>query len=121
MCIIFLNRNAAEYEKAVVSEAKLQVAFEVMNYQAAASEVEASQLAKEQNEALPSAATYKIDAFDFDYLTLNDGDTLKVGAYYISVHWQKSYDVCVFCKFCVNLFLCFLHRQQFECLLIWVC
>ena len=35
-------RNAAQYEKAVVSEAKLQVAFEVMNYQAAASGVEAN-------------------------------------------------------------------------------
>ena len=39
-------RNAAQYEKAVVSEAKLQVAFEVMNYQAAASGVEANRLAK---------------------------------------------------------------------------
>ena len=71
-------RNAAEYEKAVVSEAKLQVAFEVMNYQAAASECQAAQLAKEQNEVLPAASTYNLDSFDFNYLNLNDSDTLKV-------------------------------------------
>ena len=74
----FCFRNAAEYEKAVVSEAKYQVAFEVMNYQAAASEVEAHHLAEQQRDSLPAASTFNIDTFTFDYLTLNDGDTLKV-------------------------------------------
>ena len=77
---IFCFRNAAEYEKAVVSEAKYQVAFEVMNYQAAASEVEAHHLAEQQRDSLPAASTFNIDTFAFDYLTLNDSDTLKVKA-----------------------------------------
>ena len=75
ICII---RNAAEYEKAVVSEAKYQVAFEVMNYQAAASELEAHHLVEEQRDSLQAASTYNIDTFEFNYLTLNDNDTLKV-------------------------------------------
>ena len=62
-----------------MSEAKYQVAFEVMNYQAAASEIEAHHLAEEQSEVLPAASTYNIDSFEFNYLTLNDSDTLKVG------------------------------------------
>ena len=79
-------RNAAEYEKAVVSEAKYQVAFEVMNYQAAASGVEAHHLAEEQLDSLPAASTYNIDTFEFNYLTLNDSDTLKVS--FISIQKQ---------------------------------
>ena len=76
-----MSRNAAEYEKAVVSEAKYQVAFEVMNYQAAASETEAHLLAVEQNEVLPAASTYNLDSSEFNYLTLDDSDTLKVRAF----------------------------------------
>ena len=49
-----------------------------MNYQAAASECQAAQLAKEQSEVLPAASTYNIDSFEFNYLNLNDSDTLKV-------------------------------------------
>ena len=49
-----------------------------MNYQAAASEVEAHHLAEQQRDSLPAASTFNIDIFCFDYLTLNDSDTLKV-------------------------------------------
>ena len=49
-----------------------------MNYQAAASEVEAHHLAEQQRDSLPAASTFNIDTFCFDYLTLNDSDTLKV-------------------------------------------
>ncbi len=68
-------RNAADYEKAVVSEAKLQVAFEVMHYQATSSADEALQLA---NMAVPSAATFHIDSLQFSYLGLDDNGTLLV-------------------------------------------
>lgn len=66
-------RNAADYEKAVVSEAKLQVAFEVMNFQATSTEEEATALA-----SLPilAAATYSVDSLDFNYLNMDDSATL---------------------------------------------
>ena len=83
---LYFIRNAAQYEKAVVSEAKYQVAFEVMNYQAAASEVEAHHLVEEQRDTLQAASTYNIDTFEFNYLALNDNDTLKVS--FIGVAWQ---------------------------------
>ena len=64
-----------------------------MNYQAAASECQAAQLAKEQSEVLPAAATYNLDSFDFNYLNLNDSDTLKVGDslnnFYLSISSKK--------------------------------
>ena len=72
-------RNAAQYEKAVVSEAKLQVAFEVMNYQAVASENEATKLA-EENQVLPAASSFRLDSFDFNYLDLTDHETLRVSS-----------------------------------------
>ena len=75
---LIFDRNAAEYEKAVVSEAKYQVAFEVMNYQAAASETEVNNLAVDIYHNLPAASTYNIDTFEFNYLPLNDNDTLQV-------------------------------------------
>jgi hypothetical protein len=78
MLNLYFIRNAAEYEKAVVSEAKYQVAFECMNYQAAASELEAHNLVEEQRDSLQAASTFNIDTFEFNYLTLNDKDTLKV-------------------------------------------
>ena len=57
-----------------------------MNYQAAASEVEAHHLAEQQHNTLPAASTFNIDTFTFDYLTLNDGDTLKVGNTLFDLH-----------------------------------
>ena len=78
MITLIFDRNAAEYEKAVVSEAKYQVAFEVMNYQAAASETEVNNLAVDIYHNLPAASTYNIDTFEFNYLPLNDNDTLQV-------------------------------------------
>lgn len=68
-------RNASDYERAIVSEAKLQVAFEVMNYQAASNADEASQLA---SLAIPAASSLTIDSFDFNYLNLDDNATLTV-------------------------------------------
>ena len=62
----------------MVSEAKYQVAFEVMNYQAAASETEVFNLAVDSCNNLPAATTYNIDSFEFNYLPLNDDDTLQV-------------------------------------------
>ena len=46
----------------MVSEAKYQVAFEVMNYQAAASETEVFNLAVDSCNTLPAATTYNIDS-----------------------------------------------------------
>ena len=94
-------RNAAEYEKAVVSEAKYQVAFEVMNYQAAASGVEAHHLAEEQLDSLPAASTYNIDTFEFNYLTLNDSDTLKVS--FISIQKQIKSKLLIYMEFTLQL------------------
>ena len=49
-----------------------------MNYQAAASETEVHNLALDSCHNLPAATTYNIDAFEFNYLSLNDNDTLQV-------------------------------------------
>ncbi len=46
-----------------------------MNYQASASAEEAMDLAKEK---IPSAATYRISEFDFNYIGMTDMDTYKV-------------------------------------------
>ena len=54
-----------------------------MNYQAAASELEAHHLVEEQRDSLQAASTYNIDTFEFNYLTLNDNDTLKVSFRYM--------------------------------------
>lgn len=70
-------RNAADYEKAVVSEAKLQVAFEVMNYQATSSTEEASTLF---NLPVAAASTYNLDSFHFSYLNMDDNATLTASA-----------------------------------------
>ena len=91
-----------------------------MNYQAAASEVEAHHLAEQQRDSLPAASTFNIDTFCFDYLTLNDSDTLKVR--------NISFDLPVPLPNYLNLLIAgktknngFYHfRQHFECLLIWV-
>ena len=70
--------NAADYEKAVVSEAKLQVAFEVMNVQATSNMEEASVLA---GLPIPAASSSHIDSFDFNYLTMDsDNATLTVSS-----------------------------------------
>ena len=91
-----------------------------MNYQAAASEVEAHHLAEQQRDSLPAASTFNIDTFCFDYLTLNDSDTLKVR--------NTSFDFPVSLMLYLNSLITgktkgngFYHfRQHFECLLIWV-
>ena len=71
-------RNAADYEKAVLSEAKMQVAFEVMNYQVSANVTEE---ATQHLAALPvpNASSFQVDAFHFSYLNMDDNDTLTVG------------------------------------------
>ena len=68
-------RNASEYERAVESEAKLKVAFDVMNYQASASEDEAAELAK---QVVPSASALQLERLSFSYLGLSDNETYKV-------------------------------------------
>ena len=68
-------RNAVDYEKAVLSEAKMQVAFEVMNYQAAAKSVDATQLAA---LPVPASSSINIDCFNFSYLNMDDNATLTV-------------------------------------------
>ena len=68
-------RNAADYEKAVVSEAKLQVAFEVMNYQSTSPSDETNVLS---NLPVPAASSINIDSFDFSYLKMDDHATLTV-------------------------------------------
>ena len=68
-------RNAADYERAVVSEAKLHVAFEVMNFQATSNAEETTQLA---NLPVPAAASISLNSFDFNYLSLDDNGTLTV-------------------------------------------
>ena len=68
-------RNAADYEKAVVSEAKLQVAFEVMNYQATSSSTATSSLI---HFSVPAASSINIDSFEFSYLNMDDNATLTV-------------------------------------------
>ncbi len=68
-------RNASDYEMATVSEAKLQVAFEVMNFQAASNADEATVLASLD---VPAASSCQIDSLDFSYLSMDDMDTLKV-------------------------------------------
>ena len=65
-------RNAAEFEVTVLSEAKLQVAFETMNYQASSSCEEAAKLAV---KPVPSAATLGVDSLSFSYLGLSDDET----------------------------------------------
>jgi hypothetical protein len=68
-------RNAAELERTLMSEAKLQVVFEVMNYQASSSEEEAEEL---ERKIVPSATKLGIRAFDFSYLGMPDMDTYTV-------------------------------------------
>ena len=67
-------RNAADYEKAVLSEAKMQVAFEVMNYQVSANTEEATHHLAAL--PVPAAAALQIDSFHFSYLSLDDNATL---------------------------------------------
>ena len=68
-------RSASDFEAAVVSKAKLQVAFETLNVQASSAEEEARCLAK---VSVPSAAALKLDSFKFNYLRLHDTDIYKV-------------------------------------------
>ena len=68
-------RSASEFEAAVVSKAKLQVAFETLNVQASSAEEEARCLAK---VSVPSAAALNLDSFKFNYLRLQDTDIYKV-------------------------------------------
>ena len=75
-------RNAVDYEKAVLSEAKMQVAFEVMNYQAAAKPEDAAQLAA---LPVPASSSIKIDCFNFSYLNMDDNATLTV-SYFLRIH-----------------------------------
>ncbi len=70
-------RNASDFEAAVLSEAKLQVAFETLNVQAASSEDEARALVK---VSVPSAAALNLDSFKFNYLDLEDVDIYKVSS-----------------------------------------
>ena len=80
-------RNAADYEKAVVSEAKLQVAFEVMNYQATSSSDEMTGLI---SNPVPAASSINIDSFEFSYLNMDDNATLTVEI--LHYHFVKSLD-----------------------------
>ena len=73
-------RNAAAYEKAVQSEAKLQVAFDTMNYQASSTEEEARNLAASH---VPSAAKMNLVSFQFNYLGLEDMDIFKVNSHFL--------------------------------------
>ena len=68
-------RSASDFEAAVVSKAKLQVAFETLNVQASSAEEEARCLAK---VSVPSAAALNLDSFKFNYLRLQDTDIYKV-------------------------------------------
>ena len=68
-------RSASDFEAAVVSKAKLRVAFETLNVQASSSEEEARCLAK---ASVPSAAVLNLDSFKFNYLRLCDTDIYKV-------------------------------------------
>ena len=68
-------RSASDFEAAVVSKAKLQVAFETLNVQASSSEEEARCLAK---ASVPSAAVLNLGSFKFNYLRLRDTDIYKV-------------------------------------------
>ena len=63
-----------------------------MNYQAAASETEVNNLAVDIYHDLPAASTYNIDTFEFNYLPLNDNDTLQVIIQRISLllcNWRQ--------------------------------
>lgn len=68
-------KNAAEYERAVVSEARLSVAFDVMNYQASASEEDARALSTAD---VPSASALGIRELGFSYLDMGDLEIFKV-------------------------------------------
>ena len=72
-------RNAADYEKAVLSEAKMQVAFEVMNYQVSANTEEATHHLAAL--PVPAASSLQIDSFHFSYLSLDDNATLTVSSF----------------------------------------
>ena len=63
----------------MLSEAKLQVAFEVMNFQATSNADNASYLA-----SLPvsAASSIHVDSFHFNYLKMDDDATLTVNWYF---------------------------------------
>ena len=63
------------FQRAIVSEAKMQVAFEVMNFQATSNADNASYLA-----SLPvsAASSTQVDSFPFNYLKMDDDATLTV-------------------------------------------
>ena len=82
-------RSASDFEAAVVSKAKLQVAFETLNVQASSAEEEARCLAK---VAVPSAAALNLDSFKFNYLRLQDTDIYKVRP---SHSFFKYYCICI--------------------------
>ena len=71
-------RNASDFERTTLSEAKLQVALQTMNYQASSSEDEAKALAKAQ---VPSAQKLGVNSLQFCYLGLDDLGTYKVSLY----------------------------------------
>ena len=68
-------QNASDLEVAVRSEARMKVAFDIMNYQATSAEDEAVELA---SSVIPSCKTFHLDEFYFDYMDMDDMDTYKV-------------------------------------------
>jgi hypothetical protein len=80
-------KNASDFETAIVSEAKLQVAFETLNVQATASEEEARCLSK---VSVPSASVLNLDSFKFNYIDLEDMDMYKVTFESVIQHYVIS-------------------------------
>ena len=79
-------RNASDFERAVVSEAKLQVAFETMNYQASSGEDESRSLVQ---ATIPSASAMNLRSLQFSYLGMDDMETFKVKEERESIQWIK--------------------------------
>ncbi|XP_059093820.1 cGMP-specific 3',5'-cyclic phosphodiesterase-like [Tigriopus californicus] len=67
-------KNANDYEAAIKATARVEVAFDTMNYQATSCIEEAKALATEQ---IPSSKSLCLDEFYFDYMDMTDMDTCK--------------------------------------------
>lgn len=68
-------KNANDYEAAIKATARVEVAFDTMNYQATSCIEEAKALSSAQ---IPSSKSLCLDEFYFDYMDMTDMDTCKV-------------------------------------------
>lgn len=67
-------KNANDYEAAIKATARVEVAFDTMNYQATSCIEEAKALSSAQ---IPSSKSLCLDEFYFDYMDMTDMDTCK--------------------------------------------